>query len=74
MESDILVEGFRQAEKTHGVRYMPLIDDQACDHSVVADEYGLHVVEYRCPYSVRDITVEEVFRLPSNTHTRAVSA
>ena len=27
MESDILVEGFRQAETTHGVRYMQLIGD-----------------------------------------------
>ena len=27
MESDILVEGFRQAETTHGVRYMHLIGD-----------------------------------------------
>ena len=27
MESDILVEGFRQAEQTHGVRYMHLVGD-----------------------------------------------
>ena len=27
MESDILVEGFRQAEQTHGVRYMYLVGD-----------------------------------------------
>ncbi len=27
MESDILVEGFRQAEQTHGVHYMHLVGD-----------------------------------------------
>ena len=27
MESDILVEGFRQAEQTHGVWYMHLVGD-----------------------------------------------
>ena len=32
-------------------------DDLARDYSVAEDEYSL--VEYKCPYSVRDITVEE---------------
>ena len=32
-------------------------DDLARDYSVVEDDYGL--VEYKCPYYVRDITVEE---------------
>ena len=27
METDIVVEGFRQAESTHGVRYMRLVGD-----------------------------------------------
>ena len=38
MESDILVEGFNQAERTHGVRYMRLVGDG--DSSVLSCIYS----------------------------------
>ena len=52
MESDILVEGFRQAEQTHGVRYMHLVGDG--DSSVLSSihqkvpEWGRFVRKIEC--------------------------
>ena len=52
MESDILVEGFRQAEQTHGVRYMYLVGNG--DSSVLSSihqrvpEWGRFVHKIEC--------------------------
>ena len=51
MESDIVVEGFRLSERTHGVRYMKLVGDG--DSSVTstireAVPYGVYVEKIEC--------------------------
>lgn len=52
MEADVIVEGFKQAESTHGVRYMRMIGDG--DSSVLnqvhmrVTEWGSYVKKIEC--------------------------
>ena len=48
MESDIVVEGFRLSERTHGVRYMKLVGDGDSSVTCKAVPYGVYVEKFEC--------------------------
>ena len=51
MESDIIVEGFRLSESTHGLRYMWMIGDgdSSVHHSIITSvSYGRYVQKVEC--------------------------
>ena len=59
METDIVVEGFRQAEITHGVRYMRLVGDGGS--SVLTS------IHQRVPVFLLDMIISFITEL--NLHT-----